>query len=129
MTTLIICLLIAVILPYLIKIPMGYAMQKAKGGYNNNYPREQQASLKGFGARAVGAHQNCFESLAVFSTAVLTAIATHHVTSTIETLAIVYIVSRVVYVFMYLMNLASLRSLIWFVGLICCVSILYMCIH
>ena len=90
MTTLIICLFIAAILPFISKIPLAYAMHKA-GGYNNHYPREQQTRLHGFGARALGAHQNSFESLLIFSTAVLTAIATNHVTPTIETLAMVHI--------------------------------------
>lgn len=124
MTTLIICLLIALILPYLIKIPVGYAMQRAKGGYDNHHPREQQASLKGFGARAVGAHQNSFESLAVFSTAALTAMVTNHLSYIVQLLAVVYIISRIIYVFLYLMDLAALRSTIWFIGLACCISII-----
>ncbi|CAM3036779.1 MAPEG family protein [Legionella worsleiensis] len=127
MTVLIICLLIAVILPYLAKIPVGYAMQKS-GGYDNNHPREQQAKLVGFGARALAAHQNCFESLSVFSTAALTAIATNHVSSGIQILAVVYIVSRVIYNILYLMNCATLRSTVWFIGLASCISILWLCL-
>ena len=128
MTTLIVCLLFTVILPYLVKLPVGYAMQKAKGGYNNNYPREQQASLKEFGARAVGAHQNCFESLVVFSTAALTALVTNHLSTSIQILAVIYVVSRIIYIFLYLMNLASLISTFWFIGFACCVAMLWMCL-
>lgn len=128
MTILIVCLLIAVVLPYLAKLPVGYAMQKAKGGYNNHLPREQQASLQGFGARAVAAHQNCFESLTVFTAAVLTALVTNHVSTTVQTLAIVYIVSRFIYIGFYLMDWASLRSTIWFIGLVCCISMMWLCI-
>lgn len=127
MTTLIICLLITVLLPYLVKLPLSYAMQK-EGGYNNHYPREQQGRLQGFGARAAGAHQNCFESLAVFSTAALTAMVTNNISITIQYLAIAYIVARVVYIFLYLMDLPTLRSTVWFISLVCCVSILWMCI-
>ena len=127
MNILIGCLLIAVVLPYLVKLVVGYAMQKAKGGYDNKYPRQQQASLEGFGARAVAAHQNCFESLAVFSTAVLTALVTNHVSLIIQILAISYIISRFIYIFLYLSNLATFRSLVWFLGFICCVSILGLC--
>ena len=127
MTTLIVCLLIAIILPYLVKLIVAYAMQKAAGGYNNHHPRKQQNSLEGFGARAVAAHQNCFESLAVFSTAALTAMLTNHVSLMVQILAVIYIISRFVYVFLYLMNLASLRSTVWFVGFICCVSIISTC--
>lgn len=128
MTTLIVCLLIAIILPYLVKLPVAYAMQKSAGGYNNHQPRMQQNSLKGFGARAVAAHQNCFESLAVFSTAALTAMITNHISLMIQLLAVIYIISRFVYVFLYLMNLASLRSTVWFVGFVCCVLIISSCI-
>ncbi|WP_298627299.1 MAPEG family protein [uncultured Legionella sp.] len=128
MNTLIVCLLITVIMPYLTKLPVGYAMQKAKGGYDNHHPRAQQSQLEGFGARAVGAHQNCFESLAVFSAAALTAIATNHITATIVNLAILYVLSRIIYIFLYLMNFATLRSTVWFIGFASCVSILWLCI-
>lgn len=127
MTILIVCLFIAALMPYLIKLPLGYAMQK-EGGYDNNYPREQQARLKGFGARAAAAHQNSFESLTVFATAALTALVTQHVTPAVETLAIIYIIARVIYTFFYLLDWASLRSTVWFISFICCISILWMCI-
>lgn len=104
-----------------------YAMQQA-GGYNNNYPREQQAQLKGFGARAVAAHQNSFESLIIFSTAILTALATHTISSTIQTLAVVHIIARVIYHILYLKNLATFRSLVWAVGLFSSLIILGLCL-
>lgn len=129
MTILIACLLIAVILPYLVKLPVGYAMQKAEGGYNNHHPRKQQNSLQGFGARAVAAHQNCFESLAVFSTAVLAAMLTNHISSSVQMLAIIYIISRFVYIYFYLMNMATLRTTVWFIGFLCCISILSACFY
>jgi uncharacterized MAPEG superfamily protein len=127
MATLIICLFIAILLPYVSKIPLAYAMHKT-GGYDNHYPREQESRLQGFGARAYAAHQNSFESLLVFSTAALTALATNHVSYIIQLLAVVYIVSRFIYHGLYLMNLATLRSTIWFLGIACCVAILWMCI-
>lgn len=127
MTTLIVCLFIALLLPYLAKMPVAYAMKKT-GHYDNHHPREQQAKLHGLGARAVGAHQNSFESLIVFSTAALTALATNNVSITIQILAVVYLVSRVIYHCFYLLNWAALRSSIWFVGYICCLAMLWLCI-
>lgn len=127
MFTIIVCLFIAVLLPYLAKIPVGYAMHKA-GGYDNNYPREQQARLQGFGARAFAAHQNSFESLLIFATAALTALVTHTVSSVIQYLAIGYVVSRLFYHLFYLLDWASLRSTVWFISLICCFSILWLSI-
>ncbi len=127
MSTLILCLLIAILLPYIAKIPVAIAMQKA-GGYNNNYPREQQAKLDGFGARALGAHQNSFESLIIFATAVLTALATNHTSETIQHLAVAYIGLRVIYTACYLLNWATLRSTVWFFSLVCCVAIIGLCL-
>ena len=128
MYTLILCLFIACLLPYISKIPTAIAMSKQPKGYDNNYPRAQQAVLTGFGARAVAAHQNSFESLIIFSTAVLTALATMHVTYNIQLLAIIYILSRVVYHLLYLLNWATLRSSIWAVGLIASLSIIWLCL-
>jgi len=127
MNTLIICLFITILLPYVLKIVVGNFMNKA-GGYDNHYPRIQQAKLQGMGARAVGAQQNGFESLLVFASVALTAMATNHVTASIQILAVVYIISRVVYNVFYLMDLPSLRSLVWFIGFICCLAILFLCV-
>ncbi|KTC80495.1 transmembrane protein [Legionella cherrii] len=126
MTTLILCLFIAILLPYLLKMFVAYFMQK-EGRYDNHYPRAQQARLQGMGARAVAAHQNSFESLLVFATAALTAMATKHIGISIQVLAIVYIISRIIYCFFYLMDKASLRSAVWFVGFVSCLIILGLC--
>jgi uncharacterized MAPEG superfamily protein len=127
MTTLIICLFIASLLPFIAKIPVAIAMHKM-GGYNNNHPRDQQAKLTGFGARAFAAHQNAFESLLIFSPAVLLAIATQNTGAFIEQLAIAHIVARVLYNIAYLMNIGVIRSLIWGVGIISSFTIIYQCI-
>ncbi|WP_454784404.1 MAPEG family protein [Legionella sp. WA2024007413] len=127
MTTLILCLFIAILLPYLLKIVVANFMQK-EGKYDNHYPRAQQARLQGMGARAVAAHQNSFESLLVFATAALTAMATNHIGTTIQILAIIYIISRFIYCYFYLMDMASLRSAIWFIGFVSCLIILGLCL-
>ncbi|GGQ25277.1 MAPEG family protein [Shewanella litoralis] len=116
MQTILICLLIAMLLPYAAKVPVAMAMAKL-GRYDNNHPRAQQAQLTGFGARAVAGHQNAFESLIVFGVAVLTALVTNNVTDVVAILAIVHVVARVVYHAMYLLNYGTLRSLSWFVAI------------
>lgn len=128
MTTLIICLLIAILLPYLAKLPLVKA-QNELGRYDNHHPRTQQAMLTGYGARTLAAHQNSFEALAVFSTAVLTAIATNHVSSIVQILAVAFIVLRVIYHVLYLRDMASLRSTVWFFSYVCCVTILCFCLY
>ncbi|MBA6287945.1 MULTISPECIES: MAPEG family protein [unclassified Colwellia] len=127
MTTLIICLFIATLLPFIAKIPVAIAMHNM-GGYNNNHPRAQQAKLTGFGARAFAAHQNAFESLLIFAPAVLLAIATQNTGVFIEQLAITHIVARVLYNIAYLMNIGVIRSLIWGVGIMSSFTIIYQCI-
>jgi uncharacterized MAPEG superfamily protein len=127
MTVLLLCLFVMVLLPFLSKIPMAIAMSRL-GGYDNNYPREQAAKLDGFGARAVGAHQNSFEALSIFATVVLAAMATNHTGFFIQILAVFYVVTRLVYHVLYLMNFASMRSLVWAIGYLCCLIILGTCI-
>jgi uncharacterized MAPEG superfamily protein len=128
MHTLILCLFIACLLPYLSKIPVALAMKEQPGGYDNSDPRGQQAALTGFGARAVAAHQNSFESLIIYAAAVLTALATQHITPVIEWLALSYLVIRVVYHVLYLLDWATLRSTVWALSLFASLSILWLCL-
>lgn len=128
MHTLILCLFIACLIPYFSKFPLAIAMKNQPSGYDNNYPRTQQASLTGFGARAAAAHQNSFESLIIFSSAILTALATQHATTTIQGLAIFYLITRCVYHVLYLMNWATLRSITWLISLVTSLSIFLLCL-
>ncbi|RYV02307.1 hypothetical protein SOPP22_09605 [Shewanella sp. OPT22] len=124
MSTLLLCLFITLILPYLAKAPVAYAMAKFDG-YDNHHPRAQQAQLTGFGARALAAHQNAFESLLVFSVACLTVIATNNVSEAVVTMAITHVLARVVYHVLYIADLSSLRSLSWFVAVGCSIGIFW----
>lgn len=117
MTTLLTCLLIAMLLPYLAKGPVAIAMAKL-GGYDNSHPREQQSKLTGYGARAVAGHQNAFESLLIFGIAALTVMATNNVNMVVEVAAIVHVAARVAYQILYLKDKGTLRSLSWFVAII-----------
>ncbi|TWX69750.1 MAPEG family protein [Colwellia demingiae] len=127
MTTLIICLFLALLLPLLAKAPVAYAMAKF-GGYNNNHPREQQSKLTGFGARALAAHQNAFESVILFAPAIVLALATGNTHQAVIVLAIVHIISRVLYNIFYLLNIGLFRSIVWGVATLCSFAIVYQCI-
>lgn len=128
MYTLILCLFIACLFPYISKFPLVIVMKKQPGGYDNHHPRAQAGELRGFGARAYAAHQNSFESLIVFSAAILTALVTHNVGSNIQYLAILYLISRFFYHVLYLLNWATVRSLIWAVGLLCSLTMIWLCL-
>ena len=128
MYTLILCLFIACLLPYFSKIPVAIAMKNQPGGYDNHHPRAQQASLTGLGARAAAGHQNSFESLIIFSSAILTALATQHTSTIIQRLAIFYLIVRCVYHILYLLNWATMRSITWGIGLAVSLSIIWLCL-
>ncbi|CAM4448167.1 MAPEG family protein [Vibrio astriarenae] len=127
MNGLIVCLVIAAFLPFAAKIPLGIAMSRA-GGYDNNHPRDQQARLQGFGARALAAHQNAFESLIIFATAILLAIATGTINENIQLLAWTHIAFRLVYHVLYLLNFGILRSLSWIIAMGCSFAIMGQCL-
>ncbi|MHC8393679.1 MAPEG family protein [Pseudomonas sp. LB3P93] len=112
------CVFISALLIYVAKIPVAKAM-KEQGGYNNHLPRQQQAQLTGFGARAVAAHQNCFEAFMLFAVGVLMAHTTQTAGWLIDSLAIIFVITRIVYLLCYWADLAWQRSLVWFVGLVC----------
>ncbi|GHE92182.1 MAPEG family protein [Thalassotalea profundi] len=127
MATLIWCLFISILLPMLSKGPVGYAQNKL-GRYDNKNPRSQQATLTGFGARALAAHQNAFEALIMFAPAILLAIATNNTGKIIEQLAVVHIISRLCYHILYLLNWSTLRSIVWFIGLGTTLAIVIQCL-
>lgn len=127
MTILIICLFIALLLPFIAKIPVAHAMNKLNG-YDNSHPRAQQSNLTGYGARALAAHQNAFESVIIFAPAVLLAIATNHTGTLIQQLAMTHVIARIIYNLLYLIDKSTLRSIVWAIGLICSFAIIWQCL-
>ena len=123
LSSLLLTLFIAMLLPFLAKAPLAFAMQKA-GGYDNNNPRSQQAALKGFGQRANAAHYNSFEALIIYGCAVLIAIAAGSgtVDNTTVILGWVFIASRILYLLCYWFDYATPRSTVWLVGIIAAFS-------
>ncbi|KAA0984578.1 MAPEG family protein [Pseudomonas sp. ANT_J28] len=112
------CVFISALLIFLAKIPVAKAMND-QGGYDNHLPRQQQAQLTGFGARALAAHQNCFEAFILFAVGVLMAHTTQTAGWLIDLLAIIFVISRIIYLLCYWVDLAWQRSLVWSVGLSC----------
>ncbi|TWX59552.1 MAPEG family protein [Colwellia hornerae] len=127
MTILIWCFFAATLLPYLAKVPVAIAMNKLNG-YDNNHPRAQQAKLTGFGARALAAHQNAFESLIIFVPAVLLAMVTNTATDSVALLAITHVIARIAYNLLYLFNIGLLRSIVWGVATVSSFAIIWQCI-
>lgn len=123
------CILAACLLP-----PSTIALAKAasfrsedkKSRYNNNDPRIWESRLTGWQQRANAAQMNGFEALPLFIAAVLLAQQSHVDPSMINTLSVSFIGIRLAYTAAYLLNMGALRSIIWFAGLIVCITLLVM---
>lgn len=125
MSDILLTLFIAALLPYLAKAPLVWAMHRA-GGYDNHYPRRQQAALTDFGQRCNAAHYNSFEALLVFSTACIFVIATGTVTAAMLYASWAFILCRIGYLFCYWLNWATARSLIWLGSMAAAISLMLM---
>lgn len=89
------------------------------GTYDNAKPRAWLGALEGWQARADWAHRNGFEALPGFAAGVILAEMAHAPQATIDTTAMVFIAARVAYTAVYIANLATIRTLVWTVGLAC----------
>ncbi|WP_299079722.1 MAPEG family protein [uncultured Paraglaciecola sp.] len=128
MSILLICLFIATVMPILAKAPLAMAQNKQQGGYDNRNPREQQAALSGFGARAKAAHENCFEALVMFVPGLMAVIATGNTGQTPQTLAITFVVARLLYLGAYYVDQHVIRTLFWFVGFVSSLALIWIAI-
>ena len=115
-------ILIACLMPYLFTI-----IAKVAAGFtfkDNENPREFLAKTSGLAARANAAQQNSFESLPLFIAAILIAeyMVVQHIY--VMLLGTAYLVLRFIYGICYLVNWATLRSIIWFLSMACPVLLL-----
>jgi uncharacterized MAPEG superfamily protein len=117
MTTPLACIFIAFLLNLFSKGPVALAMSRLPGGYDNNHPRDQEASLQSWGRRAFAAHLNGFEAFPAFAAAVLVAQIGGADPVWSARLAVVFVVARVLYLPLYIFDLDLLRSAVWMVGL------------
>ncbi|MFO1494842.1 MAG: MAPEG family protein [Lysobacterales bacterium] len=114
------CVMIAAFLPLLYT-----GIAKFSGpGFNNHTPRDFQAQLQGFRQRAHWAHLNSFEAFPPFAVAVIIAHQLGLQQSTLDALAIGFIVARLAYGAFYLADMATLRSLAWVAAVGCWVTML-----
>jgi uncharacterized MAPEG superfamily protein len=84
--------------------------------YNNNDPRGWATQLTGYRARALAAQANSLEAFAFFAAGVLVALHAGVAADTLGTLCWVYVAARVAYIWTYVTDRATLRSLVWLVG-------------
>lgn len=119
MTTPFRCLLIVALMPYVLAGIGGYLRMKQLGVLDNNHPRVQAYKLEGIAARAWAAQANAWEALAVFGIVVIVAHLVHADPAASATAALVYLATRIAHPVLYLANLATIRTLVFVVGLGC----------
>lgn len=112
------CVLIAGLMPF---VAVGIA--KYDRSYNNRAPRDWLAKQDGMKKRAYAAHLNCFEAFPLFASGVIIAHLAAVPAAIVSTLAALFIAVRIIYLYCYLSDRASLRSLIWLAGLGLCVAL------
>jgi uncharacterized MAPEG superfamily protein len=110
-------LLAAALLPY---VTVGLAKS---GGFDNHAPRPGLESLTGWRRRADWAHRNHFEAFPAFAAGVIVAELAHAPQSRIDLLAGIFVLLRLIYTALYLADQATLRSIVWSLGLVAVISL------
>jgi uncharacterized MAPEG superfamily protein len=126
MTTPFWCLLFAVLMPYVLAGAGGYFKTKQFGSLDNRQPRAQAAALTGTGARVNAAQQNAWEALGVFTAAVTVAHFAGADPSRSARASVLFVVARVLHAICYIADLATLRSLVFFVGFGSCIYLFWL---
>lgn len=110
------CVLVACLLPILaagVAKWGAFSRPADKGGYDNHDPRAWLARQSGRRARANAAQANSFEALPLFIAAVLTAQQLQVAQGLINALAVIFVLLRLAYIWLYVTDRASARTGVW----------------
>jgi len=94
--------------------------------FDNAKPRDPGFYQDPIASRALGAHQNGIEAFPFFAIAVLLAEFHGGPQRLVNELAILFLIVRIAYVFTYLGNRPTLRSILWGIGLAINVAIFFL---
>ena len=94
--------------------------------FDNSRPRDAAFYADPIRARALGAYQNGIEAFPFFAAAVLLAEFRQAPQHLIDELAILFLIVRIAYVFTYLGDRPTLRSILWSLGFAINVAIFFM---
>ncbi len=84
--------------------------------FDNSNPRDPIFYKSRIAARALGAHLNGIETFPFFAIAVLLAEFRHLPQSRVDNLAVAFVVIRLLFVFAYLSDRSTIRTLLWNLG-------------
>ena len=93
----------------------GIAKWGAKG-YDNHHPRSWMARQEGFRARADAAQHNSLEAFPFFAAGMVMAMINDVEPEVLGTWGWIFIAMRVAYVYSYVTDRATLRSIVWILG-------------
>ena len=122
------CVLIAALLPIVcagIAKWGSYGKPRREGGFDNDNPRAWLAKQTDWRARANAAQYNSFESLPFFIGAVIIAHQLGAYQARLDLLAFLFVFLRMLYIMMYVADLATVRSLVWGLAFLVNVAILF----
>ncbi|MEH2566637.1 MAPEG family protein [Bradyrhizobium sp. AZCC 2289] len=94
--------------------------------FDNAKPRDPDFYEDPIRARALGAHQNGIEAFPFFAVAVLLAEFRLGPLRLIDELAVLFLIVRIAYVFTYLGNRPTLRSILWSLGFAINIAIFFL---
>ncbi len=94
--------------------------------FDNSKPRDPAFYSDPIAARAQGAHQNGIEAFPFFAVAVLLAEFRLGPQRLIDELAVLFLIVRIAYVFTYLGDRPTLRSILWSIGFAINLAIFFM---
>ena len=94
--------------------------------FDNARPRDPSFYEDPIAARALGAHQNGIEAFPFFAVAVLLAEFRGGPQRLIDELAVLFLIVRIAYVFTYVGNRPTLRSILWTIGFAINVAIFFL---
>lgn len=120
----ILCVLIGAIQPIIWSLAAKIGANKQGIRYDNEAPRPLMQSYDGWIGRANWAQQNAFEAFPVFAAAVILAMVTEVDPATINLWAIVWVIARFVFGFLYIFNFDKLRSLVWAIAMAASIRLL-----
>jgi uncharacterized MAPEG superfamily protein len=123
MTTPFWCVFAAGLLPYVWVTIAASERRKQFGSVDNKHPRLQEAQLIGRGARAMGAHNNAFETFPFFAAAVIIAHIAGADPGWSAIFALAFVLARVVHGVLYMADIDVMRSLMFGVGQLCSLAL------
>jgi len=94
--------------------------------FDNSKPRDPAFFSDPLRARALGAHLNGIETFPFFAAAVLLAEFRLGPLRLIDELAVLFLIVRIAYVFTYLGNRPTLRTILWNIGFAINVAIFFL---